>query len=994
MAEEERTRIQVFRPTWEEFKNFSKYIEHIESQGAHRAGLAKIIPPPEWIPRKKGYDLEGIDLTIPAPICQVVAGKLGLYQQINIQKNPLTVSQFAELANTERYTTPKHFDFEDLERKYWKNITYVAPIYGADVCGSITDTDCDVWNINRLGTILDYVNADYGISIEGVNTAYLYFGMWKTTFAWHTEDMDLYSINYLHFGAPKTWYAVPPEHGTKLEKLAKSMFPASDKGCSAFLRHKMTLISPQILKQHNIPFDKITQEKNEIMITFPFGYHAGFNHGFNCAESTNFAMPRWVEYGKRASQCYCRSDMVKISMDTFVKRFQPENYDAWMNGTDFGPHPEDPTHVVGPPPRYVEEDEGIESFSEESDLTPMKRACNAVVCIPKLSFKEKNPDLDLNDIQNNPHLSDEIKQSLFITGDEYDSETEEHKPETLTVETTTFKSSSYDPFDDDEDDEDDRGSSSKKGNKNRRRKVSSDYDDDWYETTRSRSKSRRKSGSRRGKQPLDESGGIANDVARKAEMEAKKKERDLAKEVRQQQMLEKKRLREEEQQRKRLVQERLKREAIERNKLHSRPSLLWNQDLSGGSDPLGIFINVRNYEAKPRVHNNHPSAGTGTMPSSSSATAANVINIPRPVPSISANVINIPRPSPSTSSCGSFRSNFYMPPVVKVSSANAHPRCVSSNPNSFTRPTLIPISSGSVRTVYSAPVVRINPTLGANGTSSTYYKPTNHGVVNGTVGGNYSVAHGSKAVPPPLTYLLPPARKPSPELFEKRNFFTEFHNFIEQQNSETVENGPSKKPLDVRIPPVKQVPSSISNEGLSLLRPVLKTYCKPKVPPTASVTQTKQTVPDGSLFPETIARGVSNGVPSSPDRTSVPRLVPLQQTSQLVARLLAPHQTVNEIPVVSQYLISSCQSHGATKSVDTRPQYSSVVRTVAEPSAVEDIRPQYSNVIRSINEQSAVDDTRKQYNGVVQIVDEPSTIFSTILSAFEWPSTIDPTSSS
>ena len=42
------------------------------------------------------------------------------------------------------YATPKHFDFEDLERKYWKNITYVAPIYGADVCGSITDKDCNV----------------------------------------------------------------------------------------------------------------------------------------------------------------------------------------------------------------------------------------------------------------------------------------------------------------------------------------------------------------------------------------------------------------------------------------------------------------------------------------------------------------------------------------------------------------------------------------------------------------------------------------------------------------------------------------------------------------------------------------------------------------------------------------------------------------------------------------------------------------------------------
>lgn len=47
---------------------------------------------------------------------------------------------------------------------------------------------------------------------------------------------------------------------------------------------------------------QITQERGEIMITFPYGYHSGYNHGFNCAESTNFATKRWIEYGKRCLQ--------------------------------------------------------------------------------------------------------------------------------------------------------------------------------------------------------------------------------------------------------------------------------------------------------------------------------------------------------------------------------------------------------------------------------------------------------------------------------------------------------------------------------------------------------------------------------------------------------------------------------------------------------------------------------------------------------------------
>ncbi|KAI4886619.1 hypothetical protein NFI96_012741, partial [Prochilodus magdalenae] len=328
-------RIMTFHPTKEEFKDFSRYIAYMESQGAHRAGMAKIIPPKDWKPRRTYDDID--DLVIPAPIQQVVTGQSGLFTQYNIQKKPMSVREFRKVSNTDKFCNPRYVDFEELERRYWKNLTFNPPLYGADVSGTLYDPDVTEWNIGRLNTILDTVERESGIKIKGVNTPYLYFGMWKSTFAWHTEDMDLYSINYLHFGEPKSWYVVPPEHGKRLERLAKGFFPGSAQSCEAFLRHKMTLISPSILRKYGIPLEKVTHEAGQFIVTFPYAYHAGFNHGFNCAESTNFATQRWIDYGKQAALCSCRKDMVKISMDLFVRKFQPDRYKLWKAGKDNAP---------------------------------------------------------------------------------------------------------------------------------------------------------------------------------------------------------------------------------------------------------------------------------------------------------------------------------------------------------------------------------------------------------------------------------------------------------------------------------------------------------------------------------------------------------------------------------------------------------------------------------------------------------------------------------
>ncbi len=74
-------------------------------------------------------------------------------------------------------------------------------------------------------------------------------------------------------------------------------------------------------------------------MTFPYGYHCGFNQGLNCAESTNFASVRWIDFGKKASRCTCNPDMVKINMDIFVEKFQPEQWESYCNDKATKPSP-------------------------------------------------------------------------------------------------------------------------------------------------------------------------------------------------------------------------------------------------------------------------------------------------------------------------------------------------------------------------------------------------------------------------------------------------------------------------------------------------------------------------------------------------------------------------------------------------------------------------------------------------------------------------------
>ncbi|KAF6776844.1 hypothetical protein AHF37_03928 [Paragonimus kellicotti] len=329
--------IPVYEPTVEEFHDFNDCVSKIEELGAHHVGLCKVIPPPGWVARTNGYnDIDS--MVVDKPICQITYGSRGIFMQDIKPTRTLSFKEFKDLANSDPYRTPQHRDWNHIEKKYWSSISTGRPLYGANVSGSLMRGQ-RVWNTAELDSLLTRVLKKQNVLIPGVNTPYLYYGMWRSTFPWHVEDMDLYSINYVHYGAPKHWYVIPPAYARRFEAFVFEYFRPDFLSCHCFLRHKCVLISPSILTNAGIPTKKIIQKRGEFMITFPYAYHAGFNLGLNIAEAVNFALPRWIDFGKKAKICTCWDDTVRICMDPFIHLYQPKSYETWKHGCDTSPHP-------------------------------------------------------------------------------------------------------------------------------------------------------------------------------------------------------------------------------------------------------------------------------------------------------------------------------------------------------------------------------------------------------------------------------------------------------------------------------------------------------------------------------------------------------------------------------------------------------------------------------------------------------------------------------
>ncbi|XP_052282476.1 lysine-specific demethylase 5A-like isoform X2 [Dreissena polymorpha] len=279
-----------------------------------------LIPPLSEIP--KG------DWRCPKCVQQACSKPLDPYG-FEQSKREFSLQSFGEMADNFKsnyFNMPVHLvPCEMVEKEFWRLVNAleedVAVQYGADIHamdqGSGFPTKAlkdqfaedeeyinSPWNLNNLpvqeASVLCHINGD----ISGMKVPWCYVGMCFSSFCWHIEDHWSYSINYLHWGEPKTWYGVSGHNADKFEEAMKQSAPELFENSPDLLHQLTTIMNPNVLMKKGVQIVRTNQHAGEFIVTFPRAYHAGFNQGYNFAEAVNFCPADWLPIGRKCIDHY------------------------------------------------------------------------------------------------------------------------------------------------------------------------------------------------------------------------------------------------------------------------------------------------------------------------------------------------------------------------------------------------------------------------------------------------------------------------------------------------------------------------------------------------------------------------------------------------------------------------------------------------------------------------------------------------------------------
>lgn len=247
-----------YHPTLAEFQDPIAYIFKIEEE-ASKYGICKIVPPVP--PQPKKTSLSNLNRSLLArsstgsPTFTTRQQQIGFCPRKHhpVQKpvwqsgENYTLQEFEAKAkgfekNYLKKCSKKNLSALEIETLYWKAIVDkpFSVEYANDMPGSafaqrraakegggegvnanltLGETEWNMRGVSRAkGSLLKFMKEE----IPGVTSPMVYVAMMFSWFAWHVEDHDLHSLNYLHMGAGKTWYGVPRDAASAFEEVIRA----------------------------------------------------------------------------------------------------------------------------------------------------------------------------------------------------------------------------------------------------------------------------------------------------------------------------------------------------------------------------------------------------------------------------------------------------------------------------------------------------------------------------------------------------------------------------------------------------------------------------------------------------------------------------------------------------------------------------------------------------------------------------------------------------
>lgn len=112
-------------------------------------------------------------------------------------------------------------------------------------------------NLNNLSNPLMQTYEKF--KMPGVNRTMVLVSGAHTSFYWHNEDLDLGSINYMHWGAIKLWVIVHRNSSDKFRNaLIRDFAPTEIEPCKNPVKHKNYLTDLQWLDENNIEYSIVS----------------------------------------------------------------------------------------------------------------------------------------------------------------------------------------------------------------------------------------------------------------------------------------------------------------------------------------------------------------------------------------------------------------------------------------------------------------------------------------------------------------------------------------------------------------------------------------------------------------------------------------------------------------------------------------------------------------------------------------------------------------